>query len=341
MNYEIFVSEAAQKIYIAIFSAIVTQSFNILYQNRKAKKEEKRKKYESFYQEVVHDIYNLFKTMNAFRTDYIIGNPYEQKDKLIYFIENNKSFLEKKSFKVYQEFKETQLFEDGIGYYQEILEVKLFAEILDDYKKLYKPSDETYKTLCLIQIWRITLMINNVNYTLSGEVLKYSHEFNDKKMNKNLYKSLLKITTIEQQSEFRKLLLSLITPNIDTQIVNNIVTIPEEYHYYEDSIAIAKTHMLEIYEQDNALSIQDRQAYRNLILQYLYLMHLGNPTPYDNCFYKTDDMNNLLKMSLCYLSEKKLVTYDTDSNCYEITAQGIDEYEKHELFMTTATGSHI
>lgn len=328
MNYEILFSEPAQKIYIAILSVIVTQSFNVLYQNRKARKEESRQKYESFYQEVVHDIYNLFKTMNAFRTDYLIGNPYEQKDKLMEFIESNKKSLEKKSFKAYQELKEFQLFEDGSGFYQDILEVKLFSEILDDYKKLYKPSDEIYKALCLIQIWRITLIINTTNYTVVGEVLKYSHEFVDSKMNKSLYKSLLKINTIEQQDDFRGILLGLILSDTDNQVVNNIVNIPEEYQYYEDSFAIAKTHMLEIYEQDTALSIQDRQTYRNLILQYLYSIHVGNQTAYDDYFYNTDDMSNLLKITLNYLSEKNLVKYDTDSNCYQITAQGIDEYEK-------------
>lgn len=331
MNYEILFSDPAQKIYIAILSVVITQAFNILYQNRKSIKEDKRKKYESFYQEVVHDIYNLFKTMNAFRTDHLTINPYEQKDKLIHFIEDNKKFLEEKSFKVYQELKEVHLFEDFSGFRQDILEVRLFAEILDDYQKIYKPSDETYKVLCLIQIWRITLMFNTVNYTLCGAVLKYSHLFNEDRMNKIFYKSLLKITKCEQKDEFEKLLLQLTSPNVDTEIIDNIVNVPEEYHYYEDSIAIAKTHLLEIYEQDESLSIMDRQAYRNLILQYLYSIHHGNPTPYDNHFYKTEDMNNLLKNTLIYLSDKRMVEFDIDSHSYKITAQGIDAYEKNEL----------
>ncbi|MFB2516123.1 hypothetical protein [Lysinibacillus sp. OTC-L20] len=331
MSHEILLSESAQKIYIAILSVVITQAFNILYQSRKSIKEDKRKKYESFYQEVVHDIYNLFKTMNAFRTDHLSINPYEQKDKLIHFIEDNKKFLEEKSFKVYQELKEVHLFEDFSGFRQDILEVKLFAEILDDYQKIYKPSEETYKVLCLIQIWRITLMVNAVNYTLCGDVLKYSYLFKEDRMNKIFYKSLLKINKYEQKDEFEKLLLQLTSPNVDIEIIDNIVNVPEEYHYYEDSIAIAKTHLLEIYEQDESLSIMDRQAYRNLILQYLYLIHHGNPTPYDNHFYKTEDMNNLLKNTLIYLSDKKMAKFDIDSNSYKITAQGIDVYEKSEL----------
>lgn len=324
-------SEPFQKIYIAILSIVLTQAFNILYQNRKSKNAEKRMKYESFYQEVVHDIYNLFKKMNAFHTDDLTINPYEQKDKIIHFIIENKKLLEEKSFKVYQERKEVLLYEDYSGFSHDNLEVKLFAEILDDYQKLYKPSDETYKVLCLIQIWRITLMVNHANYTPCGAVLKYSHEFNEDRMNKVFYKSLLKITNSEQQDEFKKLLLQLAHPNIDTEIIDNIVNVPEEYHYYENSMAIAKLHMLEIYEQEESLSIIDRQAYRNLILQYLYSILHGNPTSYDNYFRKTEDMNNLLKNTLIYLSDKKLVEFDIDSNSYKITAQGIDEYEKNEL----------
>lgn len=334
MSFELLTSESAQKIYIAILSVIVTQAINILYQNRKSKKEEKRLKYISFYQEVVHDIYNLYKTMNTFSANYLLSNPYEQKDKIIKFIENNKKSLEKKSFKIYQELKEAQLFEDGLGYYQEILEVKLFAEILDDYKKLYKPKNDTYKMLCLIQIWRITLMINSANYTVSGEVLKYSHEFDEKKLNKNLYKSLIKITAIEQREEFKNLLLQAITQESDVQNIKNIAFIPDEYYYFEDSMAIAKTHLLEIYEQDEALSIKDRQAYRDLILQYLYSIHTGTPTPYDDCFYKSENMNNLLHNTLEYLIEKNLVNYDAITNQYKITSQGIDKYEEQYLLMT-------
>lgn len=173
LNYEFLSSDTALKIYIALVSVIITQAINIIIQGRKSKKEVMRLKYESFYQEVIHDIYNLFKTMNAFRTDSLIGNPYEQKDTLLVFIEDNKKILERKSFQAYQELKEARFFEDGLGHYQEILEVKLFAEILDDYIKLYKPKDYHYKVFCFIQIWRITLMINSANYLGGGQVLKY------------------------------------------------------------------------------------------------------------------------------------------------------------------------
>lgn len=327
MNFEILLTEPAQKIYIAILSVVVTQAFNIIFQNRKTKKEDKRKKYESFYQEVIHDIYNLFKTMNAFRSDSLIGNPYEQKEKLMEFIESNKKLLEKNSFKAYQELKEFQLFEDGSGIYQDILEVKLFAKILEGYQKLYKPSAETYKVLCLIQIWRISLVMNTTNYTVVGEVLKYSHEFIDSRLNKSLYKSLLKINNDEQKNDFKNILLGLVSSDTQREIVENIVNIPEHYQYYEDSFAIAKLHMLEIYEQDTNLSIEDRQNYRNLILQYLYSIHVGNQTVYDDHFHKTEDLNNLLKITLDYLIEKNLVLYNSENNCYQITAKGIDEYE--------------
>ncbi|MEK4426913.1 hypothetical protein [Solibacillus sp. FSL K6-1523] len=331
MNFEILFSEPAQKVTIAIVTAVITQTLNLLYQNRKSKKEDKKKIYDSFYQEVVHDIDNLYKTMNAFRTDYLTSNPYEQKDKLMQFIEDNKKSLEEKSFKVYQELKEVQLFEDSTGYSQDFLEVKLFTEILDDYAKLYKPKDETYKTLCLIQIWRITFLLNNINYTVCGEVLKYTYQFNEKLMDKKLYKSLLKIITIEQDDEFRIFLSRLISPNSDTEIIDNIINVPEEYHYYEDSMAIGKMHLLEFYEQELSLSINEKQTYRNLILQYLYSIHHGNETHYDNHFNKTEDMNITLKNTLSYLCDKTLVEFDIDRNCYKITAKGIDEYEKHEL----------
>ncbi|EKU41278.1 hypothetical protein P9436_05250 [Lysinibacillus capsici] len=331
MNYEILFSEPAQKITIAIVTAVITLTLNILYQNRKSKKEDKKKKYESFYQEVVHDIDNLFKTMNAFRTDYLTANPYEQKDKLMQFIEDNKKLLEEKSFNVNQELKEVQLFEDFSGNTQDILEVKLFAEILDDYEKLYKPKDESYKILCLIQIWRITLLLNNINYTVCGAVLKYTYQFNENLMDKKLYKSLLKITTTEQHDEFKKTLSLLISPNSDSEIIDNIINVPEGYHYYEDSMAIGKMHLLEFYEQEKSLSIEEKQTYRYLILQYLYSIHHGNETHYDNHFNKTEDMNINLKNALSYLCDKTFVGFDIENNCYKITAKGIDEYEKHEL----------
>ncbi|MFK5709838.1 hypothetical protein [Lysinibacillus boronitolerans] len=331
MNYEILLSEPAQKIYIAILSIVITQAFNILYQNRKAKKEEKRKKYESFYQEVVHDIYSLFKTMNAFRTDHLAKNPYEQKDKIIEFINENKKFLEKKSFEVFQELKESQLFQDYSCYLQDYLEVKLFAEISNDYIKLYKLKNESYQAFCFIQIWRITMMLNRTNYTVCSEALKFSFELDEKKMDKKLYKSLLKIKTDEQKDEFRTLLTKIILSDADLKVIDNIVNIPEEYTYYEDSMAIAKTHLLEIFEQDESMSITDKQAYRNLILQYLYLIHHGNPTPYDDHFDETEDMNTILKNTLNYLCDKKLVEFDRGCNRYKITTKGIDEYEKQEL----------
>ncbi|AMQ07536.1 hypothetical protein [Sporosarcina psychrophila] len=330
MNYEVLFSESAQKVYIALLSVIVTQAINIIVNNRKTKKESKRKKFESFYHEATHEIYNLFKTMNAFRTDVLLINPYEYKDKLMDFIEDNKKSLEEKTFKTYQELKEVLLFEDNLGYKQDILEVKLFSEIMDDYHKLYKPNKESYKFLCLIHIWRITLMINNINYSICRDVLMYYHEFYEKNITNKTYKGFKKIKNIEQRHKFKELLAHLKVPSLDSKVIDNIVNVPDEYHYYEDSMAIGKMHLLETYEQDNNLSIEGRQTFRKLIIEQLYLLHHGSSSYYEDHFNNSEYMSIELRIALDYLVEKSLVKYGTEQDCYKITADGIDQYESNQ-----------
>lgn len=298
-----------------------------------------------FYYPLYEAIRNYFESCTFYRPgDLSIEgrSQYEQKAKIISFIEEGISYASNSVLESYYKLKYSALYDDNSGLEENKLTHLLMYNVLESYYKIAdKKQKESMKPQILVfQLWVLSHDLNisdpdgamSLKFHFNYKKFAYKYDFED-------FEDIISETSKRKMFFLRKTLEEIVEED-HLDEVNERFFNPT--HIWEDSEAISRIYYVkdiinDINHQDINLKIFDRQSLRELLLDDIYFEYFyGGTNEKYKYLYTEEKFNNLHRekiIAIDYLIDSGLLKkiQQQDNKIMIVPSKkGMDEIEKEK-----------